>query len=91
MSTQLAPLGIQLRNYPEGVPLPSVSSRKDSRNQKAAKGKSKKAPTIQSLSLDDLNHLYSAIRNSDRPLHFALYQGKASGKLTNEYVGSGSS
>ena len=88
MHIDLAPLGIQLRNYPEGVPLPPVSKKSKGfqkekgkgKGKEKEKGKNKKGRTIQSLPVEDLHYLYSAIRNVDHPLHFALYQGNASGK-----------
>ena len=88
ISTDLAPLGIQLRNYPEGVPLPAISKRKGFQKGNAKKKTTNKGLTIQSLSMDDLCHLYQAVRNSDRPLHFALYQGDAGGKLNDRSNGS---
>ena len=86
-------MGIQLRNYPECVPFPPTSSRKGFQKWKGkGKGKeqadgSKKGLTMQSLSLDRLYYLYLALKSPDRPLHFALYQGPASGKINHVYMG----
>ncbi|EJF60373.1 hypothetical protein DICSQDRAFT_171095 [Dichomitus squalens LYAD-421 SS1] len=72
--SKLAPLGIQWRHFPEGVPLPPISVRKGFKKEKASK---RRGESMQSLSQENLYWLYRANKDPKYPLHFTVYHGEA--------------
>ena len=80
MSTKFPSLRIQWRHFPESVPLPPVSIQTALHGGKDSKKGKRNA--LQSLSQDHVHALYMAIKNPDYPLHFKVYQGDVSGKLS---------
>ena len=74
---RLSQYKVQWRNYPEGVPLPPLYVQTTEFTKQEA---GEKVPrSIQCMKIDDLRHLYWAVKDTDYPLHFRVYKGEASG------------